>query len=304
MLLSDRLEKARERLDDALEAVRALCEPVEAPRDTPAYPRFFCARDTADKTALKENEPKRLTFYKLVASLLRAHADVASEMDEAGYSDAEIGTIRADVEHYQNVRNEVKVGSGDNIDLKRYEPAMRHLIDAYIRAEESVRISAFDDMSLIQLIVERGAGAVDALPKGIRESQEAVAETIENNVRKLIIDETPINPKYYETMSELLDALIKQRKQGAIDYKGYLAEIVALTKNAKDPTVGNPYPATINTNAKRALYDNLHSNESLANAIDAEIRRVKKDDFRGSKLRNEKCGTRSVCIWRTRRRSI
>ncbi len=79
-------------------------------------------------------------------------------------------------------------------------------------------------------------------------SQEAVAETIENNVRKLIIDETPINPKYYETMSELLDALIKQRKQGAIDYKGYLAEIVALTKNAKDP-----YPATINTNAKRVL---------------------------------------------------
>jgi type I restriction enzyme R subunit len=166
-----------------------------------------------------------------------------------------------------------------------YEPAMRHLIDAYIRADESELISAFDDMSLIQLIVERGAGAVDALPKGIRESQEAVAETIENNVRKLIIDETPINPKYYETMSELLDALIKQRKQGAIDYEKYLAEIVALTKNAKNPSGAKPYPTTINTDAKRALYDNLDSNESLANAIDAEIRRVKKDDFRGNKFK-------------------
>ena len=50
--------------------------------------------------------------------------------------------------------------------------------------------------------------AVNALPEGIRENQEAVAETIENNVRKLIIDEQPINPKYYEKMSELLDALI------------------------------------------------------------------------------------------------
>ena len=67
---------------------------------------------------------------------------------------------------------------------------MRHLIDTYIRAEESKKISAFDDLSLVELIVERGADAVDALPEGIRLDKDAVAETIENNVRKLIIDET------------------------------------------------------------------------------------------------------------------
>jgi type I restriction enzyme R subunit len=33
---------------------------------------------------------------------------------------------------------------------------MRHLIDTYINAEESKVISAFDDMSLVELIVERG----------------------------------------------------------------------------------------------------------------------------------------------------
>jgi hypothetical protein len=42
---------------------------------------------------------------------------------------------------------------------------------------------------------ERGAAAVDALPGGIKKSQQSVAETIENNVRKLIVDEQPINPK-------------------------------------------------------------------------------------------------------------
>jgi type I restriction enzyme R subunit len=52
---------------------------------------------------------------------------------------------------------------------------MRHLIDTYIRAEESELISAFDDLSLIQLIVERGPDAINSLPKGIRESKEAVA---------------------------------------------------------------------------------------------------------------------------------
>ncbi|MFM8220148.1 MAG: hypothetical protein ACKOJF_14645, partial [Planctomycetaceae bacterium] len=86
---------------------------------------------------------------------------------------------------------------------------MRHLIDTYIRAEESEKISAFDDMSLIQLIVERGPDAIEALPERVRRNEEAVAETIENNVRKLIINESPIDPAYYDKMSSLLDALIE-----------------------------------------------------------------------------------------------
>ena len=64
------------------------------------------------------------------------------------------------------MRQEVKLASGDYIDLKMYEPAMRHLLDTYIRAEESEQLSAFDDMTLVQLIVERGETAVDALPGG------------------------------------------------------------------------------------------------------------------------------------------
>ena len=32
-LLKDRLKKGKERLDEALEAIKALCEPVEPPKD-------------------------------------------------------------------------------------------------------------------------------------------------------------------------------------------------------------------------------------------------------------------------------
>ena len=286
-LLTDRLKMARERLDDALEAVRALCEPVDAPRDTHAYLRFFCAEDTADKDALKEKEPKRLALYRLAAALLRAYADVANEMAEAGYTDSETAAIKADVDHFEKVRNEVKLASGDYIDLKMYEPAMRHLIDTYIRAEESEVISKFDDLSLIQLIVERGVDAVNALPSGIRKNREAVAETIENNVRKLIIDETPINPKYYEKMSELLDALIAQRKTEAVDYEAYLAKIVELTKQAKSPETTTSYPAAVNSAAKRALFDNLGEDEGLALTIDAAIRATKKDAWRGNRVKEK-----------------
>jgi len=183
------------------------------------------------------------------------------------------------------VRDEVKLASGDYIDLKAYEPDMRFLIDTYIRADDSEKISAFDDMSLIQLIVERGVAAVDALPKGIRESQEAVAETIENNVRKLIIDESPINPKYYETMSSLLDALIAKRKEDAISYQEYLAEVVELTKQAKNPTSANSYPGSINSNARKALYDNLGQDAGLALAVDAAVLDSRQDDWRGNAMK-------------------
>jgi type I restriction enzyme R subunit len=287
-LLEDRLAKARERLEEAREAVKALCEPVETPKDSLAYFRYFSAKDSGNAEQLKENEPKRLSLYTLTASLVRAYANLANEMEEAGYSPAETKTIKAEVKHFENVRDEVKKHSGDAIDLKMYEPAMRLLVDTYIQAEDSTTVSAFEDMSLIQLIVELGAEAVDALPKGIRENKEAVAETIENNVRKLIIDEQPINPKYYEKMSELLDALIKQRKHEAMDYQKYLEKIVELTKQAKNGPGGAAYPKALNTPAKRALYDNLGKDEALALAVDVAVRANKQDDWRSNGVKVKK----------------
>ena len=253
-LLEDRLEKGRQRLDDALEAARALCEPVEPPKDSAAHLRYFCAQESGNAEQLKENEPKRLTLYKQVAELVRAFADIANELPEAGFTPQQIESIKAEVGEFEKAREEVKLASGDYIDLKMYEPAMRHLIDNYIRAEESEKIASFDNIPLVQLIVERGADAVLTLPSGIRSNKDAAAETIENNVRKLIIDEQPLNPKYYDKMSELLDALIAQRRKEALDYKKYLEQIIALAKKVVNPASGEAYPAGLDTPGKRSLF--------------------------------------------------
>ena len=287
-LLEDRLGKARERMEETRESVKALCEPVEPPKDSGAYLRYFCAKESGNAAQLKANEPNRLALYKHVAAFVRAFADIASELAEAGYSTAEIDALKAEVDHYEKVRAEVKLASGDYIDLKMYETAMRHLIDTYIQAEESEKVSAFDDMSLIQLIVERGTAAVDALPDGIRKNKEAVAEAIENNVRRLIIDEQPINPKYYEKMSQLLDALIEQRRKEALDYQEYLRKIVELTRKIKSPETDGGYPVTMNTRGKRALYDNLRRDEGLALAVDEAVRSSRQDDWRGNSFKVKK----------------
>src|SRR2546430_14216472 len=112
-LMKSRLEQGSERLEETREAIKALCEQVEPPRDTAAYLRFFCAVESGNAGQLKDNEPRRVALYKLAAAYLRAYASLANEMREAGYSDAKVEEIKHEVEHYKKVREEVKLASGD-----------------------------------------------------------------------------------------------------------------------------------------------------------------------------------------------
>ena len=308
-LLTDRLKRGRERLEETREEVKALCEPVEPPPpgearpDTEVYRRYFCHDGNGDAALkLAANERKRLTLYRMVAAYLRAYANLANEMAEAGYTEDERRAIRDEVGHYEKVRQEIKLASGDYVDLKVFEPAMRHLLDTYIRAEDSEVVSAFDKMTLVDLLIREGAGAIDRLPERIRGSRRAIAETIENNVRRLIVDEMAVNPRYYERMSAVLEALIRQRREEAIEYEAYLQKIMAVAEQVQQGGGGGSYPERINRPALRAIYDNLpieppaarvaepgatpwpadtaDPREDVALAVDREVRQAKKADWR------------------------
>ena len=284
-LLVNRLIKVKERMDDALEAIHQLCIGVEPPRQIEQYIKFFCG-NTEDKDALKETEEKRLTFYKTVVALIRAYNNVAGEMVDAGYTQVEADKIKYTVDTYTEHRNSIKAASGDYIDLKQYEPEMRQLLDMYLSADPSRTISNLGDSTLLEIIVEQGIEeATGKLPNAIRNSKEAMAETLEANMRKVITQEMPINPVYYEKMSVLLQELIKQRKNGAIQYEEFLKEVESLAKNIQPEARKTQYPAVIDTPAKQALYDNLNRDESLAVVMDVEIQYVKKDNWIGNTLK-------------------
>jgi type I restriction enzyme R subunit len=286
-LLKNRLHQAKERLDEALEAIKALVEAVELPKDTLAHIHYFCGRNTENPDDLKDSEPKRVLLYKLTIALIRAYANIADEMKEAGYTTKEIEEIKADIKHFESLRKEIQLASGDYIDLKQYEPAMRHLIDSYIGAEESRILANFDDMSLVELLVDKGKDAIDKMPKSFKDNPEAMAEAIENNLRKVIIEESPTNPMYYEKMSVLLDELIKMRKEATLEYEKYLNNIIALSIKVKKPGTTTDYPSSINTNARRALYDNLNKNDQLAIELDNKIRKTKKDAWKGHPIKEK-----------------
>ena len=285
-LLKDKIEKSKERLVSSLETVRLFCEPVKPPKTIEDYIEYFCG-DSEKHDDLQDTAQRRSTLYKSTSSLIRAYSNLANDMAEAGYDKTESVKIKEEVKHYENVRTEIKLASGDHIDLKAYEPAMRHLIDTYIDAEESKKISAFDNFTILDLVLKDGMDAIETLPKRIRKNKKAVAETIENNVRRLIVEEKPTNPKFFEKMSVLLDEVIAFRRENSKQYAEYLKKVENLIQILKNPSSSESYPNTINTKAMIALYDNLENNEQVALNVHDSIIKNKPDGWRGNKMKEK-----------------
>ena len=287
-LLKDRLAQAKEHLDESLEQIRALIESVAPPKDEQAYVRYFCSDAPDDNEELQKNEQKRLAFYKQVAKVLRAFAGVAGDELGAGYSKSEFAAISKEVTEYSAIRDVIKLVSGDYIDLKMYEPAMRYLIDTYIKAEQSTKVSAFDDISFVQLLVKKGVDAVNELPESVKKNKQLVAELVQNNVRRLIVDERPINPRYFDKMSELLDALVDRLRQEAIDYREYLKEVAELASRVANPKESGAYPSPIDTSLKRALYDYFEKKETIALIVYRAVRESAQDGWRDNLMKTRK----------------
>jgi type I restriction enzyme R subunit len=264
-----------------LEEISLLCEPVEPPKGTIEYIHYFCG-NTEIPAELKNREVQRTALYKATVALIRAYANIADAMETAGYTEKEIEEIKKELDFYLKLREEIRKASGETLDLKTYEADMRHLIDNYIQAEEPQKISPFGDLSLLEIVVKTGiADAVNTLPDGIKSNKEAVAETIENNVRRKIIKEHLIDPAFFGDMSTLLDEIIKERKANAIDYEEYLKKIAELAKRVKEGK-SEVTPDVLKTSAQRALYNNLDKDENLAIDCDKAIRYTKKADWRGN----------------------
>lgn len=311
VLIQDRLKKGKERLDNAVETLALLCEPVEPPQGELEHIHYFCG-NTEIATDLQEREPQRVAFYKATASLVRAYANMADELEDAGYSSADIARLKQELDRYLKLREIIRRASGEHLDLKTYEADMRHLIDTYIQADEPRKISPFDDMPLLELIVKTGiADAIASQLGGLKGNKDAIAETIENNVRSKIIKEHLNDPAFYEKMSALLDEIVAARKARAIAYEEYLKRIAEVAKNVqaghtddtpaelkKSPAlralynyIKKPAPQPISDNLKerpieqekfRALGD---SALKLALRIDETVKQVRPDDWRGVEAR-------------------
>lgn len=252
------LVEGKKQLDTAREALRYLCDPVPPPREIEQYLHYFCG-DASNPNALTETEPLRVSFYKAVAKFVRAYADIAQNLTEAGYSDAETAGLQRDVTLYSDIRAAIKKHSGEELDIKPYEADMRHLLNTYVQADPAADLGNLNSLSLTELIIETGIH--DAIARKLNEkgklSRNAVAEGIINNVRKTIIRDQLTDPRFYAEMSKLLDDLIKQSRADTAAYEAFLKKAEELVKRMAQKSTGD-HPAALNGYPGAAvLFNNL-----------------------------------------------
>lgn len=285
-LLKDRTTEAKRYFEEMLDALDELCEGVEAPREQLQYTHYFCGESGVDPEADEIFARAREKLYKLTSRLVRAYAEFKPRMSEAGYSFEQQEKCSSRVSFYVALKETIGRASGDYIDLKAYEPGMRYLIDNYISAEEARKIGMFDDFTLLDFIVAQGNVFVKDSPK---DKKESAAETIENNIRRKVVERITINPAYYAKMSEVLEQLIIERRKGVLAYEELLARYVELATKVTKPEENTRYPESIKkSGALRALYDNCGEDEALALRLDKAIRSRKQDGFRNNPVKENR----------------
>ena len=193
-LITNRASKAADDFEAAREAWLALMDKVEQPKEDKQIYAYFSSPDPREDPDADEKARRRQALYKLTGSFASTFGHLAENPAASGVSAHEINEYRAEVDHALSVRDAVRNHSGDAVDMKQYEPAMRYLIDTFIKADGSTKVSALEDMSLVDLVIAKGAQAEDSFPGRLRGKRNNAAEAIENNVRRLIIEENSDQP--------------------------------------------------------------------------------------------------------------
>ena len=173
---------------------------------------------------------------------------------------------------------------------------MRHLIDTYIEAAEPRKISPFDDIGLLDLIVKTGiADAIASRLSNLKGNQQAIAETIENNVRSRVTKEKMSDPAFYERMSSLLEEVIADRKARAIAYEEYLCRIAEIVKTIDEGKTSDT-PVELDSPGRRAVYNVLKKEDYLQHRsdviaatlkIDETMRQASPDGWRGVQAKEQ-----------------
>jgi len=283
-LLKDRLLDARKYLDSTLEELDSLCEGVLPPCDEVDYIRYFCGESGTDEEEDETFSRLREQLYRLVNRLIRAYSDIKADMDAVGYSASEQAYITRRVEFYIKLKTTIGQASGDEIDFKMFEPGMRHLIDTYIVASDAKNLGIVDDFTLLDFILAQQE-KLESEGRG----KEAAAESIENNIRSKIVAKMPMNPKYYARMSEILEQIILDRKEGVIAYRSLLELYAELAKNAANPENNAHYPERIRgSGALRMFYDNCDEDEELALKLNKAVLESRQEGFRTNQVKQNR----------------
>lgn len=289
--IKEKNKACRKDLEEAKKQVEALLALVH-PQTREGFFRYFVYDDNAPEEEmdkqLDDNAEKRSKLYKYVRRYLNCYANLANSLEDMGYSEAERKEYAECAKKYDALKREIELRSNDHIDMRRYEPDMRQVLDLYVKAEDSEVIAKLDDTSFLDIVAAQNEEQLNDLPDELKDEYgRASAETVEANLREVIRKDSPFNPAYYGKLSIILQELIDKRKKEMLDYEEYMKELIELVKKARGKSA-NSYPESIKTPGMRALYDNLGQNEYLAIRAHEVIKENALVGFRDNRLKQRK----------------
>ena len=288
-LLSDRFENAKRDLDTALERVEQLCEPVNAPKTTNEFFDYFVfdprtTQPDEEEAATIASAPRREQFYNAVKILITRYSAIALDMERCGYTKEEAENIFQRVKTFDQICTAIMRRAGDLVDMKMYDQAMRQMLDDYVEAKHSKILATLEDISFLDLILDDNSDEAEKEAEEVLGGKEGVASTMTANVRRVINRKRDSNPEEYQKFSERINRLLAEYRQGVIEYKAYIIAIAQLARELNNRTTD----PRLDTEAKRALYDNLGQDADFALEVFNSIKTNAKVGWRNNKVKQKK----------------
>jgi type I restriction enzyme R subunit len=197
------------------------------------------------------DETKRKKFYKLLSEFARAlKLTLSSEKVYEVLTRNELAQYKLQMKFYSNLRRAIQIRYHEVVDFGKYEPEMQKLLDTFISA---------DDVNSITPIVSIFDHNFDQEINKMQ-NDNAKADSILSATSKFIHIHHDQNPKFYDKLSQMIEQIIKDYRDGRLSNQDKLqqAETVRTILNNQQIDTNSQYPKELGTRAcARALYDNL-----------------------------------------------
>lgn len=194
-------------------------------------------QDTEEYEVWLEDEERREEFYNVLSQFGR-NLGIALESEKIynALSLEELKTYKKDLRFFQELRKSVKLRYSDTIDHKEYEAKMQKLMDNYIAAEETIRITNPIDI-LNEKAFEEELERLD--------SKRAKADAIRTRLTKSVNTKWDENPAYYKRFSERVQDTIQAYKDKRISEADYLNKMSDIMKDYRQGDSDVDYPDMI-----------------------------------------------------------
>jgi len=206
-----------------------LFRPVPNKKDMEAMEQFLA------------DEAVRQDFYGRLRAFSRClHSSLSSEKVHDVFDEGQIGEMKRDWASFSDLRQSVRIRYQEAVDVREFEPKIRHLLDDHVAAmaaETVIELVDIHDTGMLKAVVEE---------TGIKPASKA--DRIASATRRAITERMDLDPAFYERFSKLLKDNIEEYRQKRRSEEGYLEGVVEIASKVARGHEERDVPAALRGN--------------------------------------------------------